>query len=285
MSLKTSVLLAAAAVMVLPAGLVQAADYEPPVFVDQPVEEYVPVEVGSGWYLRGDVGYNFSAEAKGDFDYRTFDALTGTYGAAIFDTASLGNNVTVGFGFGYNFTDYLRADLTFDAFRTSFDGTTFSSLPCSGAPAFIGTSCRSEDSADATAYSLMANSYVDLGTYVGFTPYVGGGLGMTYVDWDSLHSSAFCVGATCPPPGAFLSGTESDGEKSWRFTWALMAGMAYDLTRNLKVDLGYRYRSIDGGPMFAFDPGSQLAGATGTQGEDPGFQTHEVRIGLRYSLW
>ena len=55
-----------------------AADYEPPIVIDQPVEE-VPVEIGSGWYLRGDIGYNFQVDADGDFDYRTFDALTGVY--------------------------------------------------------------------------------------------------------------------------------------------------------------------------------------------------------------
>ncbi|BCH30258.1 hypothetical protein MesoLjLc_21880 [Mesorhizobium sp. L-8-10] len=280
MSLKTSVVLAAATIAILPAGSLRAADYEPPVFVDQPVEEYVPVEIGSGWYLRGDVGYNFSVKA-GDFDYRTFDALTGTYDTARFDSASLGNNVTGGIGFGYNLTDYLRADLTFDVFRTSFDGTTSAAQPC--APLLVGTSCRTADSADATAYNLMANGYVDLGTYVGFTPYVGAGLGMTYVNWDQLNSSAYCVGADCP--AGFVGSNESDGEKSWRFSWALMAGMAYDLTKNLKVDLGYRYRSIEGGPMFAFDRASQFAGASGTQGEDPGLQSHEVRIGLRYSLW
>ena len=47
-----------------------AADYDPPIVVDQPVED-VPVEVGSGWYLRGDIGYNFDLQADGDFDFRT----------------------------------------------------------------------------------------------------------------------------------------------------------------------------------------------------------------------
>ena len=56
----------------LPCRPALAADYDPPMIIDQPVEE-VPVEVGTGWYLRGDIGYNFSLEADGDFSYRTFD--------------------------------------------------------------------------------------------------------------------------------------------------------------------------------------------------------------------
>jgi opacity protein-like surface antigen len=64
-----------------------------------------------------------------------------------------------------------------------------------------------------------------------------------------------------------------------------MAGLAYDITRDIKLDLGYRYRHIDGGPMFSFDPATAVTGASGTQGEFPDFDTHEVRVGVRYSIW
>ena len=257
-----------------------AADYEPPMVIEQPAEE-VPVEIGTGWYLRGDIGYNLAADADGGFDFRTFDPFTGAFGTSSFNTASLGEEATFGIGVGYNFTDWLRADFTFDGYRMSFDGNTSSAAPCLATAAYVGTGCRSDDSATASVLSSMLNGYVDLGTYVGFTPYVGAGLGYSYVDWGSLGSAIYCTGATCPG-GAFVGSTESGGESSWRFTYAAMAGLAYDLTNNLKVDLGYRYRHIDGGSMFAFDPGSA---ATGVSGEDPGFATHEVRLGVRYALW
>ena len=48
----------------------------------------------------------------------------------------------------------------------------------------------------------MANGYVDLGTYVGLTPYVGAGLGYTYVNWDiaaaTRQRSAFHRPAALP---------------------------------------------------------------------------------------
>src|SRR3977135_3321856 len=84
-----------------------AADYEPPIVVDQPVEE-VPVEVGSGWYLRGDIGYTFDLQARGDFDVRTFDPTTGIYSPGVFDTASLGDALTWCAGLGYNFSGIIR---------------------------------------------------------------------------------------------------------------------------------------------------------------------------------
>lgn len=263
-----------------------AADYDPPIVVDQPVEE-VPVEIGSGWYLRGDVGYNFSTEADGNFTYRIFDPSTGLYSPGTFDTATTDNNLTFGVGVGYNFTDMIRADATIDAFRVSFDGSTSSTTPCVDPavdPSYTGTGCRSTDSSKGVALSMLLNGYVDLGTYVGFTPYVGGGVGYTYVNWDNLDSNVYCTGP-CPNPNALVASTESEGEHSWRFTYALMAGLAYDISKSMKVDLGYRYRHIDGGPMFQFDPATAATGASGTQGDDPGFTTHEVRLGLRYSLW
>jgi opacity protein-like surface antigen len=271
-------ILLAATAMALPAATqALAADYDSPMIIDQPVEE-VPVEVGTGWYLRGDIGYNFSLEAEGDFTYRTFDPLTGIYSGNVFETTDVDTGVTWGAGFGYRFTDWIRADATVDVFTIDFEGTTSSPSPCSGDPFLAGTSCRSVDSTDAVATSLLANAYVDLGTYVGLTPYVGGGLGYTYVNWDNLSGALYCVGAACPVDRVAV--TSNDAEDSWRFTYALMAGLAYDVTREIKLDVGYRYRHVDSGDMFAFDPP-----ATGVQGEDPGFTTHEVRVGFRYELW
>ena len=58
---------------------------------------------------------------------------------------------------------------------------------------------------------------------------------------------------TCPDPLAVGSTSVNGGDDGWRFTYALMAGFAYDLTTNFKLDLGYKYRNIDGGDMFGWN--------------------------------
>ena len=63
-----------------------------------------------------------------------------------------------------------------------------------------------------------------------------------------------------------------------------MAGVAYDLNENFKVDVGYKYRHIDGGGMFDWDSASAAAGARGTQGSHGDIEQHEVRVGLRYEI-
>lgn len=272
---RIAILLTATAI---PLGSALAADYEPPIVIDE-APEVVPVEVGSGWYLRGDLGYSVANDSD-PFTYRTYNPFTGAYGSGDL-IGEMNENFSYGAGFGYHFNDLLRADFTVDAMRSRFNGDTFSASPCTSLLA--GTSCRSEDQADMSAVSLMLNGYVDLGTVAGFTPYVGAGAGYTYVSWSELDSSFYCVGATCP--ASFVGSAEHGGVADWRFTWQAMAGVAYAINKNLKLDVGYRFREISKGDMFRWDAASQAAGASGIQGRDGDLQQHEVRVGLRYDLW
>src|SRR5690606_25006756 len=127
------------------------------------------------------------------------------------------------------------------------------------------------------------NAYADLGTYAGFTPYVGAGAGFSLVNWSNLSKDQFCEGRGCPL--TYAGNASYSGDSDWRFTWQLMAGMAYDVTRNLKVDLGYRYRRIAGGAMHGYDVTNTTLGADGHHSRDNGYSQHSVNVGLRYSLW
>jgi opacity protein-like surface antigen len=268
MSLKSRILLSA--VLFAPGTPVLAADFDAPVVYDPPVvvqelEEYVPVEVGSGWYLRGDIGYSFATTPKGAFTYRTFAA--GTYTDNTYNTGSLANEISFGVGFGYRFNDLIRADVTAENFNVRFNGTRDTCV-------VVGVDCT--DTGEMNAWSVMLNGYVDLGTFAKFTPYVGAGAGMTYANWGTV--------TTTSPSFAPVTFTHA-GIPNWRFTYAAMAGVAYDVNKNLKIDLGYKYRNVAGGDMFGFDTVNTTAGATGAEGRDPGFHQHEVRLGLRYELW
>src|SRR5690606_15452208 len=190
MSLKSRFLASCvAALAIMASAQAIAADYDPPIFVEE-APEWVPVEIGSGWYLRGDVTYTVDTEPRELFGYRTFDIGSGTYGSDSFDTTSLGENFSFGGGVGYHFNDWLRFDATLDAGKLGCDGSTSSIDACPGGPA--GTTCRSEDSAKAFAWSGLLNGYVDIATIAGFTPYVGAGAGYTYLRWDGLDSNYFC---------------------------------------------------------------------------------------------
>ncbi|WP_440630070.1 outer membrane protein [Brucella sp. 22210] len=242
----------AASVAMMATGALAADLIEPPVVPEVVV---APPAVG-GWYLRGDLGY--SKPKFKDADYATIDNCEcgpSTFGSNTL-SGDLKGSFLIGGGVGYQLTDYFRTDLTVDYMtRSKFEGHTYGSA-CNG-----DASCASDERSHFSALSILANAYVDLGNFAGFTPYVGAGIGGTRVRWNDIEDARY--------------GGSVDGAANWRFTYALMAGASVDLTQNLKLDAGYRYRHINGGKMFE---GGQYLG----DGYDKGMDIHDVRVGLRY---
>ncbi|HEV7310226.1 outer membrane protein [Ensifer sp.] len=234
--------------------------------------------VGTGAiYVRGDIGFA-PWRGEGDPYYRTFSA--GSYASVPFDNARFDKPFAGSLGVGYQFTDTFRADLTAEYFEGRFSGSSLSVAPCAGQGA--GTSCALSTGADYSALGLMANAYVDFGTLAGFTPYVGAGLGATRLNWDTAIDRATCLAGGGACAGTPVS-RSYEGRDSWRFTYALMAGVSYDLSDQLKLDVGYRYSHVADGEMFGFGA-ETLAGATGDKGFDDGLSRHEIRAGLRFSF-
>lgn len=265
------ILLHASALALLPAGgHAMAADD----LLDAPEVTISAAETGTQrFYLRGDLGYAGWTE-EGDPSLRLFDAGTGTTNTVSFDEARFGKPFSGSLGVGYQFNDMFRADLTGDYFEGRFDGSGEADIPCAGEAA--GTSCAASERADYRATGIMANGYVDLATLAGFTPYLGAGLGVTQLRWSDVSLTTACVAGAAACSGAAAATQSFDGDSSWRLTYALMAGVSYDVTERLKLDIGYRYSQIADGDMF---------GSGDTSGRDDGLGRHEVRAGLRLALW
>ena len=97
-------------------------------------------------------------------------------------------NFTGGAGFGYRWNDWLRFDATWD-YRTGPGGSRQATVVCpygltgvsspGGVPlGFLydtTNTCNGSASVRQNDNAFLANAYFDLGTYYGFTPYVGGG--------------------------------------------------------------------------------------------------------------
>ncbi|MFN3502137.1 MAG: outer membrane beta-barrel protein [Allorhizobium sp.] len=256
----TKTILAVATAALLASSAAYAADvYQPepqPVYVDAPE---VAVSEASGWYLRGDLGYSFNKMRGAKY-------FQGGNGNQVdFATSSIKDSFWVGGGVGYQINSYLRTDLTFDYLtKADFNGST------RGECGFSATPCTSSDVSSMRAYTLMANAYVDLGTYAYFTPYIGGGIGGSYVKWDKLRNTS------CADNGTGCDATvEHHGAGSWRFAYQLMAGASIDVTCNVKADLGYRFRHTAGGDMFGY-------ALNGGPGYDKGFHSHSLHAGARY---
>jgi opacity protein-like surface antigen len=268
-------------------------------------DAYTPVEIGSGWYIRGDVSYDLSSDTSGT--YRTYGdlnpdpdpaAVAFGYSTVGYDRFDFKSAKELSVGVGYTFNSFLRADLTASYWKRRVYGTDSdpgftdplgNRFVCgvdvtTAFPTAVG--CRSTDTTGLTAVEVMANAYVDLGTYHGFTPYLGAGVGMTRLKFSNLTNAASCVDAAGNVlPGCGQPTASHPGLISTRVSYALMAGTAYNLTKNLKLDVGYRYSAIQGGDMFGFDSATRAIGATGVQGSHGTLSTHQVKAGLRYEIW
>ena len=225
----------------------RAADLpEPPM-----LEPAAPVEFGSAWYIRGDVGYkayrNPSVSFKG-VDYAKED---------------LNNTGIIGGGVGYKANNWLRTDVTLDyEFKSKFNGN-LACLPACGGKGF------SEEQAKISAWTALWNVYADLGDFHGFTPYVGAGVGASRIKVGNYEFKN--------PNGT--RGTQP-GDSNWDFSWALMAGVGYHVTDNLMVDVGYRYLDLG-------DAQSGKAAGFGKGKREIKFddiRAHEVKVGLRYMI-
>ncbi|TPP11907.1 outer membrane protein [Rhizobium glycinendophyticum] len=261
----TKMILAVAAVAMLASSAAHSADLyqpepQPQPYIDAPE---VTVSEASGWYLRGDLGYSFNKLRGAQFFQGSNADLSD------FTTASIKDNFTVGGGVGYQVNSYLRTDLTFDyMFKSDFKGST--SGTCGDGVGNPFVACSSSDVAAMRAYTLMANAYVDLGSYAYFTPYIGAGIGGSYVKWDKLRNTI------CDDPyAAGCYSEEHEGKGSWRFAYQLMAGASIDVTCNVKADVGYRFRHTLGGDMFGY-------ASNGGPGYDKGFYSHDIHAGARY---
>ncbi|NWG26551.1 MAG: porin family protein [Pseudorhodoplanes sp.] len=215
-----------------------AADYPMPQMQQAPV---MVQEFTSGWYLRGDVGYRLN----------DFNEATAESGPAITGSSLQDNSYVFGGGFGYK-NAWFRADFTADwATRLEFNGNT----------ATIPSAYQTK----IDAVTLLFNMYVDLGTWSGFTPYVGGGIGAS---WLKTADTEF----------RYLPNTDYLPEKeTWNLAWAATGGIAYYLTPMLLLDINYRYLHLGNAKTYQDDLDNFIT--------VKGMNAHEIRVGLRYNLY
>jgi opacity protein-like surface antigen len=244
-----------------------AADLTPRLpYAEPPAAGPAVAELGSGWYIRGDLGYS-DFEKPGDKPYSTVAVVP-------FDKERLKGTGAAGGGIGYKFTNWLRADVTADyRLGSDFDALSSKTRYVEG---------FSRDTAKMQASTLLFNAYFDLGTWYGVTPYVGAGVGVAQNRFHGYAAQVTCITPTCgdtsgatyalgPQPKSFVpSGTRTN------LAWALMAGASMQVLPGVLVDAGYRFVNL-GEARTKLD---QFG--VGTRTTD--LHAHEIRVGVRYMI-
>jgi opacity protein-like surface antigen len=236
------------------------------------------VEFASNWYVRGDLAYA----------QETFPNISPfTFGSS----PSVLNSYSAGIGMGYKVNNWFRTDLILD-YRSQLHAAGNNSANCevvlpdviTGLPAPTPEICNGHSDSKIRRWDLLANGYLDLGTWDGFTPYIGAGAGVTWARINQSVNFTFngqpcfaSCGFPTAPVGTFIFADfdRSQSSTNWRFAWAAMAGIAIAMTDHAQLDVGYRF--LDLGTVTGL---SSATGTTVTQR----VRANEVRAGVRYTI-
>jgi opacity protein-like surface antigen len=240
-----------------------AMQYQPPA---QPVEQ-------SGWYLRGDVGVGVQNFSSFDLQPPANVPASWTVNQKDIQDTSL-----FGLGIGYEVNNWLRFDVTGE-YRTAAAFKALGSYDqgTCDVGGVIGT-CFDNYSGNFSAVVVMANAYLDLGTWWCLTPYIGGGVGTAYDRITGVQD----IGPL--PPGTVGFGYTYSDSANWNFAWNVQAGLTYNVSDNFKVDFSWRYLDM-GSPtsanIFCQNTG---AGAPCNYFNLKDMTAQDFRIGLRWLL-
>lgn len=237
-----------------------------------------PVEEFGGWYLRGDVGFSNQRVKNIAMGDNRNAALTSINQTTAFDTAGI-----FGVGVGYQFNNWFRGDIT-GQYRgnSNFKGTDLITYPLSDGSLANGVN---NYGASKSEWLVLANAYVDLGTWWCVTPFIGAGVGMARVNianYTDNGSVNYFDDGIAPISGTFPGYANAPSSAKWNLAWALHAGLAYKVNPAMTVELGYSYVNLGSG---ATGPVSSYTGFTrGVAMEFKDITSHDLKLGVRWNL-
>ena len=259
-------------------------------YVLESVEE-TPVEMGTGWYIRGDIGLVANGVRNVSVDRDVSEDPNTSFEGRESDSDS---SFSVGVGVGYRFSHNIRGDITYDYVDRNDEGVRGFTF-CAGEAEYTdvnGTftratdvSCYKEDKSEHTVNLMQANAYYEFTPEKVFSPFLGLGFGVARIAYDVADDQYTCQpidGGTYRERcsfGAFgenavAVGVERSGS-TYHLAGSVMAGMSYRMSKNLSFDTEYRYTRIHGDPLFGGEDGDT----------DVSGHLHQVKFGLRYEIW
>ncbi|WP_018260508.1 outer membrane protein [Methylobacterium sp. WSM2598] len=247
-------------------GFVHAADLLPP-----PPPPPPPVEVGGGWYLRGDVGVGIT-------DLRQTIAEDVTVPAKPYKYKTIQDHLSdqffIGAGVGYQFNPWLRADISGE-YRSQADWRFVSKDVSPGVGP--GQNLYNRDTGKLSTVVSLANVYADLGTWYGVTPFIGAGVGVAHHMFGSVTDEGLGDAA-----GGFGYGPSN---AKTNLAWAVHAGLGYAVSPNLKLELAYRYLNMGEARSGRLDcfPGC-VNPPLSTVYTLKDIESHDIKIGMRWML-
>jgi outer membrane immunogenic protein len=208
----------------------------------------------AGIYIEGKLGASFL----------NADDMQNTTNAANLATVNVKDEsatvFAIGASAGYNWMPRFQVPI-----RTDLEYMYRTALNYAPNPTFTNAATPSKTDADLNSQTLMANAYWDVATWNGFTPFVGGGLGIA-------------INSTDTDGTVLATGVKKNYDQTRTyFAWSIGVGVSYALDSNWSATLGYRF--IDLGKAGFGDSNPAEAEITAKD-----VYTHEALFGIRYQF-
>lgn len=163
---------------------------------------------------------------------------------------------SIGYNWGKKFQIPLRTDLEY-MYRTA--------LNYAPNPTFTNAATPTRSDGDLNSHTVLANLNWDVGTWNGFTPFVGGGLGVAVNNTDTTGT-------------VIATRVSKDYDQTEvNLAWSVGGGVGYAITSNWNVELSYRYIDLGDTAFGDSNPNDAEISADDVD-------THEVLVGLRYQF-
>jgi opacity protein-like surface antigen len=269
-SLKTLAL--AGAMAVSASAIAQAADFPmaPPA---PPPPPELRGTISSGIYLRGDVGVGYQQIDK--YEQANVRADGGTF----FGATDQNTTFFAGVGIGYRFNNWFRVDGTFEYRGGGSIGVNdrIDYTNGVGNPGILTNTYKG----NLSSMVALFNAYVDLGTWNCLTPYIGAGIGVASNRITGLtDQGANWVDTTTGIIQPTL-GTAGSGNKTG-VAWALMAGVGYEVNKNLTLEVGYRYLNLGDAQSGVIR--NAFLNDTYAPLKVKSLDSHDIKIGMRWNF-
>ncbi len=268
-----------------------------------PVPAPTPIPVYSAnWYMRLDAGLGFVSGGDADENGVLFglDDSPGATGPEPFGSrpAWLSSDFdtfgSLGGGVGYYWGDRIRTDITLEV-RTKAEAI------IAGEDSYIShfddvgvwtpdpntqVNVDMRDTTTTRSVFSLVNAYYDFGDHRGFTPYIGGGIGIAYNELSRHH---FSQETTCDPTTGCLAeairSTRTGQGKANTFSLAaaFTAGMSYSLSDITALDFNYRLLYI-GGSNVRMTVSDGLGTSFVSNVALDSTLEHQLRAGLRFNI-
>jgi len=254
-----------------------AADLGPIMQAPRMIQPVQVEEQMGGWYLRGDIGVG--AQKFKEFDFTQTNQAFVWPASWRIDQREMGDAAFFGGGVGFQWNSWLRFDGTAEyRMKAKFKAIGSYTEFCPGGR------CFDVYDGNHSAVVVMANAYIDLGTWMCLTPFVGAGAGFAYHRVSAIHDVGFITG-----PGTTGFGYGSNDFTESKFAWAVHAGVAYNVTNSFKMELAYRYLNFGNVNTGVVDCAG--GGCSPAVGGGPRafytfreFDSHDIKFGMRWML-